>query len=481
MTLTTTAVNPPQPTASSDAAKAPMAAPSTSVQRKGSYSTDVWITDGAWVTGIAGALATFLLGFWYYKVDALGQGVSVWGWQLAKTRDDAVLLALLFVGVAMVVTELVRLALLQRDQFTQKSPLLNSGQTSEFLRECVFIYLKNALLLWLVALMYRNVSEYQAWNQLMSILLTIYLWAGLPYTLLTRAYKHNPEADLTDYPALVGKILSNGLAWLGIRKTAAVPFDYNDKKTALGLLVKVFFAPIMTLFFFNQFPYMVRNIGYIIDFLPAKLASGNYTHGDFNKDFYNIAKAFLLSVDVALAWCGYIITSRWLDNQIQSAEPTLVGWCVCLLSYPPFQMLGLYFSYPAESAIFRYDSPWAISLFVMLAIASYFIYMCATLAFGVRFSNLTHRGIIRKGPFAIVRHPAYASKNLSWWLVILPAIILNVQSSGYLMALVLIIGLSVQTWIYYMRAITEERHLSADPIYIEYCKHVKYRFIPGVI
>lgn len=479
MTLTSTAVN--QPPSSATSAAAATAVPTTAVQRKGTYDTDIWITDGAWITGIVGALTTFLLGFWFYKVDALGQGVTVAGWQLAHTRDDAVLLALLVVGVAMIVTELLRLALLQRGQFTQKSPLLSNGQRGEFLQECVFIFLKNALLLWLVAVMYRNVSDYPAWNQLISILLTVYLWAGLPYTLLTRAYKHNPEADLTDYPALVGKVLNNGLAWLGVKRIEATPFDYNDKKTALGLLVKLFFAPIMTLFFFNQFPYMVRNIGYLIDFLPAKLASGNYTHGDFNKDFYNIAKAFLLSVDVALAWCGYIITSRWLDNQIQSAEPTLLGWSVCLLSYPPFQMLGLYFSYPAEAAIFRYDSPWAISLFVMLAIASYFIYMCATLAFGVRFSNLTHRGIIRKGPFAIVRHPAYASKNLSWWLVILPAIILNMQSSGYLMALVLTVGLSVQTWIYYMRAITEERHLSADPVYLEYCQHVKYRFIPGVI
>ena len=35
-------------------------------------------------------------------------------------------------------------------------------------------------------------------------------------------------------------------------------------------------------------------------------------------------------------------------------------------------------------------------------------------------------------------------------------------------------------FIYYVRARTEERHLSLDPNYRAYMKHVRWRFIPGV-
>jgi protein-S-isoprenylcysteine O-methyltransferase Ste14 len=36
------------------------------------------------------------------------------------------------------------------------------------------------------------------------------------------------------------------------------------------------------------------------------------------------------------------------------------------------------------------------------------------------------------------------------------------------------------SFIYFLRAVTEERHLSSDPDYLAYCKRVPYRFIPGV-
>jgi protein-S-isoprenylcysteine O-methyltransferase Ste14 len=42
--------------------------------------------------------------------------------------------------------------------------------------------------------------------------------------------------------------------------------------------------------------------------------------------------------------------------------------------------------------------------------------------------------------------------------------------------------MSLLTWsfIYYLRAITEEKHLSLDPNYIKYKQEVKYKFIPKI-
>ena len=92
------------------------------------------------------------------------------------------------------------------------------------------------------------------------------------------------------------------------------------------------------------------------------------------------------------------------------------------------------------------------------------------MAFGLRFSNLTHRGIITRGPYAWVRHPAYIAKNIAWWTM-------SIQGfSGPLQFLFL----ALWNVVYYVRAVTEERHLGQDPDYRAYCRHVKYKFIPGV-
>jgi protein-S-isoprenylcysteine O-methyltransferase Ste14 len=44
--------------------------------------------------------------------------------------------------------------------------------------------------------------------------------------------------------------------------------------------------------------------------------------------------------------------------------------------------------------------------------------------------------------------------------------------------LVILAGFAV---IYFLRAWTEERHLSMDPDYLEYKNLVRWRFIPGVV
>ena len=63
---------------------------------------------------------------------------------------------------------------------------------------------------------------------------------------------------------------------------------------------------------------------------------------------------------------------------------------------------------------------WAALLIVLTG-----IYAWATLAFGIRFSNLTYRGVLTNGPYAFTRHPAYLSKNLFWWCAALPFFVTN--------------------------------------------------------
>ena len=199
-------------------------------------------------------------------------------------------------------------------------------------------------------------------------------------------------------------------------------------------------------------------------------------------DFYHVSFTLIFTIDVGLAWCGYTISTRWLKNTCISAEPTILGWLVAILCYPPFQrMMGIYFTVPSEKGFISIPYPWLVALFAVMSILSYLVYMSATVVFGMRFSNLTHRGIIRNGPFAFIRHPAYAAKNFSWWCVMMPYVIYEAVSQNSAMVLIQILGLVTMSGLYYVRAITEERHLSIDPEYRDYCKQVPFRFIPKIL
>jgi protein-S-isoprenylcysteine O-methyltransferase Ste14 len=102
---------------------------------------------------------------------------------------------------------------------------------------------------------------------------------------------------------------------------------------------------------------------------------------------------------------------------------------------------------------------WGTAILVLVG-----IYLLATVAFGLRFSNLTNRGIITSGPYRWVKHPAYLSKNLSWWLISVPF----VAGAGWVVAVQSCALLVCVNLVYFLRAKTEERHLRADPAYRDY-------------
>jgi protein-S-isoprenylcysteine O-methyltransferase Ste14 len=162
----------------------------------------------------------------------------------------------------------------------------------------------------------------------------------------------------------------------------------------------------------------------------------------------------------------------------------MFGWAVALECYSPFWN-GLfsrqYLHYEGigfETWLQDHLSlRWALA-FVILVLEV--IYLLATFAFGVRFSNLTHRGVLTNGPYRYSKHPAYIAKNLSWWLITLPFI----PNHGWLEAVKNSLGLAGVSTIYLLRAKTEERHLSQDPTYVAYAQwmdeHGMFRFMNRV-
>jgi hypothetical protein len=192
---------------------------------------------------------------------------------------------------------------------------------------------------------------------------------------------------------------------------------------------------------------------------------------DFQHAYTRLYDLFFM-LDVLLATVTYSLTLRILDNHPRSVEPTLGGWIICVICYRPLV--------DAQAPYIRYEldnvywgdvfAPYPL-LYVLWGSAILFlvlVYVWATAAFGLRFSNLTNRGIITHGPYRWVKHPAYLAKNLSWWMISVPFI----AGAGWMTAIQSCIMLGAVNLIYYLRAKSEERHLSADPVYRDYQSYI---------
>ena len=177
-------------------------------------------------------------------------------------------------------------------------------------------------------------------------------------------------------------------------------------------------------------------------------------------------------IDVAFATVGYLLTMKPLDAHIRSATPYAAGWAAALICYPPFILMnqGGPLDYRPASADWLFwlqGHPIVMTMTGFILVALTAIYAWATVAFGLRFSNLTDRGILTHGPYAFSKHPAYLSKNLFWWIAGLPFL---VTSGNMIDAIRNTALLAAVSGVYYWRAKTEEWHLSADPDYRAYAK-----------
>lgn len=182
--------------------------------------------------------------------------------------------------------------------------------------------------------------------------------------------------------------------------------------------------------------------------------------------------ALMFLVDVAFATVGYVLTCRPLDSHIRSANPFVAGWVAALICYPPFALMNsggpLDYHYGTGDWTYWLEGHplllWPAGAALVL-LTGY--YAWATVAFGLRFSNLTHRGILTHGPYRWTKHPAYLAKNAYWWILTTPLAATTGSLTDIFRNTVTLAGVS---GVYYWRARTEEKHLGADPAYRAYAE-----------
>ncbi|WP_417622862.1 methyltransferase family protein [Parasphingorhabdus sp.] len=188
-----------------------------------------------------------------------------------------------------------------------------------------------------------------------------------------------------------------------------------------------------------------------------------------------IARGLIIAmfvVDVQFATVGYLLTMKPLDAHIRTANPYLAGWVAALICYPPFILMSdngpLNYHVNIADWTYWFDGQTTI-LWIWGGILVFLtaIYAWATVAFGLRFSNLTHRGILTHGPYSWTKHPAYVAKNAYWWLASMPFLVTSGSITDFVRNTVLMAAVS---GVYYWRAKTEEKHLLSDPAYKDYAQ-----------
>lgn len=244
-----------------------------------------------------------------------------------------------------------------------------------------------------------------------------------------------------------------------------------------SVALRAFFIPLMTALF-------VFFIGQFLEGPEAYIAKEtlSWPEGMAGLSILKVlltAYFFLMALDILFGMIGYLSFFRAIDAGVKSTETTIVGWIVCIICYYPFFdaviipiFLAKLFLNP-EWFIWFENNPvllfvWGIGVVTAMCMESF-----GTMTFGLRFSNLTYRGLITSGLFRYTKHPQYVAKMFNRFFVCVPFL----SPTGTAGAIETLIAFFILCVIYYLRARTEENHLSRYPEYVEYALAMNERSV----
>ncbi len=258
----------------------------------------------------------------------------------------------------------------------------------------------------------------------------------------------------------------------------------DEKQALMTLFVQTFFGAYCLNMLCNSY---IPNFAYNIDFLKVmfqqavQYASTNgFLMGSVQYliDTGDMWLKLILTVSTIVLTISYLSELNIFKNKIKSVDTTPLGVLSCIICYYPITLLTNKFIQVTEDSLLPVQNDFILAGLNLLVILVNLGSLIAILSLGTKSGNLTNRGIVTRFPYNIVRHPDYAMQIL---YIIVTTIPLYLMSDIDLIDKTLV-TLSTFAWIfiYYLRAVTEERHLIKDPQYQEYTKKIKHRFIPKV-
>ena len=383
----------------------------------------------------------------------------------AAANSDAAVFLVLFIGLPMVLWEVLWLKA-YRNPSANLAVVCQAKNNRRVWTKWLGLastYAALGFVYWLLPL-YRQ-DFYKPFMEAASGLLSSILLLAWPYISWVDKRQQQPEQDVY---FKIGQGVIDGL-WALVKvgtyrhisnKALMVPPWLSEHMRAWG--VKLFFLPLM--------------FGFICENLAA--ISGWHFKWQELTWVQQVEHLTLCIFMVDLLWgcVGYLWSLKICDSHIRSTEPTLLGWFVALAFYAPFnQVLGpSFFAYETNMKWHHWlaGSPEWAYVWGGLLLLLHVCFVWATVVFGLRFSNLTHRGIITSGPYRYFKHPAYVCKNLSWWMIAMPFMVTSTAQEALRLCLLLVLA----NLGYYLRAKTEERHLlKTCPEYADYCKFLAAR------
>ncbi|MHB0958341.1 MAG: methyltransferase family protein [Pirellulaceae bacterium] len=257
--------------------------------------------------------------------------------------------------------------------------------------------------------------------------------------------------------------------------------DYRETHALMFLLIKLVFGPLML----NSAMLELRNLSGLLfrfNFQPSGL--------DMLDVWFLVFVSSVFLLDSTLFFMGYTTETGFMRNRLRYAETNVFRILVCIACYAPFNMVTASFLGPSNydvRIVFQGELDHAMT-WILRGLALLFLLgmVSSSLFLFTKASNLTNRGIVKTGPYALVRHPGYIAKNLFWLTTVVPLWFADPELPGFTWsshAIVcgkVLLGLLAWSSLYFLRSITEEQFLRKDPEYVEYCRKVKYRFIPWV-
>ena len=301
--------------------------------------------------------------------------------------------------------------------------------------------------------------------------LDLLVWLSALYAVVLLPYYAMRPGYVSDTRRILGYLR------LWARAETPPKFGADERRAALCLALKAFFVPLML-------GLLLNNIGEVIQHwteITSDDADGRLTLR-LNSSFFFLLLAALYAIDVTIFTFGYLVEARSLRNEIKSVDPTVLGWVSCLICYPPFNHVGFAFFAWQRVDGADFGPPLLEATLAAISVAAVAVFAWASLALGFRASNLTNRGVVARGPYRWVRHPAYMVKSIAFWIAAVPTLTDAFSNNAISKALWILACLVVWTLIYVVRALTEERHLlMTDNGYAEYRTKVRFRFVPGLL
>ena len=204
--------------------------------------------------------------------------------------------------------------------------------------------------------------------------------------------------------------------------------DYKETHALMFLLIKMVYGPLMlhsALLELGNIPTLL----FRFNFQPAGLDALDVWFLLF------VSSIFLL--DSTLFFIGYTTEAGFMRNRLRYAETNVLRILVCIACYAPFNMVTTSILGPSNHDVrilFQGDLDHPMTWILRgLAVLSLLGLISSSLFLFTKASNLTNRGIVKTGPYALVRHPGYIAKNLFWLTTLVPLFFADPQIARFFM------------------------------------------------